>query len=64
MSDHNAPDYQYIAADGPRQNMEPVRPMPNHLPAMEFTRRPDENNFQAARRLMDIWDGCSGRDDQ
>lgn len=30
------------------------------LPAVEFGRREGESAGQAARRLLEIWDGCSG----
>ena len=43
-----------------RRDVEPPRPLPNHMPPLEFQRREGESNDKAARRLLDIWEGAYG----
>ncbi len=42
-------------ADSLPPDSEPPRPLPNHLPPLQFPRRPDESVFKAAQRLLDIY---------
>ena len=44
-----------------RSDSEPyARHLPNHMPPTEFPRMDGETNDKAARRLLDVWEGCHG----
>jgi|GEM_PF-6647522 len=52
--------YTYDEADCVHDDIEPTRHLPNYMPPTEFPRMDGETNDKAARRLLDVWEGCHG----